>query len=378
MLSPAEVTNIDAIERVVRMWTEWHGAWRFALVFVAVFAAASLARRIIFRGLGRLAARAEGPIYDALLTALRRPALYWVILLALVTAVADLDEADVPHRIAHAFSVAILVLLTISMALALARLTIVLMQHSFRRSAASIRITTLTRTLVYLFWGIPALLLVLHSFGFEVTPALATLGVGGIAISLALKDTLANLFAGFYVSLSGQLDKGDYIHLDSGAEGYVVDIHWRVTTLRTSANNLVLIPNSKLAEAIVTNYSQPAKQLTASIAYSVHYDTDLELLDRAVLEEARSAVGLVAGVTDQPAPQNLLMPGFGESSLDFTLLVGVTQQEDERAVADYLRRRLLERFRKDGIRIPYPTRSIEPPPAGKDAARNDEPENISS
>jgi small-conductance mechanosensitive channel len=361
MLTVLAFLDADAFARIFRLWAEWHGAWRFLLVFGVMLGLAWLLKTILFKALDRLAGSTSTDLDDTLIGALRWPARYWVVLLALVIAVADLDERDVPARIAHGFSQTILILFVISMALAISRVSIVLLQHSMRRSATGIQITTLTRTLIRVFWFVPAALIILRqAFSFEITPWLATLGVGGIAISLALKDTLANVFSGFYVSLSGQLHKGDYIRLqDPAVEGYVSDIHWRVTTLKTLSNNLVLIPNSKLSEAVLTNLSQPAKQLSVAITYGVDYATDLDLLDRVVIEEVQAAVGQIPGLLALPEPSNRLNPGFGDSSLNFTLSIGVTEVEAQFAVTDLLRRRLLKRFRAEGIRMPFPMRTVE-------------------
>jgi small-conductance mechanosensitive channel len=361
MLTGFALLDVDSVPRLFYLWAEWHGAWRFLVVFAVMLGIAGLLKTLLFKAMDRLAGRRSTDLDDTLLGALRWPARYWVVLLALVIAVADLDERDVPVRIAHGFSQAILILLVISTALAIARVSIVMLQHSMRRSATGIQITTLTKTLIRVFWGVPAALIILHqAFSFEITPWLATLGVGGIAISLALKDTLANVFSGFYISLSGQLHKGDYIRLqDPSVEGYVSDIHWRVTTLKTLANNMVLIPNSRLSEAVLTNFSQPAKLLSISISYGVHYATDLDLLDRVVIEETKGAVGQIPGLLALPEPSNQLNPGFGESSLNFTLSVGITELVAQYAVTDLLRRRLLKRFRAEGIRMPFPTRTVE-------------------
>ena len=94
-------------------------------------------------------------------------------------------------------------------------------------------------------------------FNLSLTPILTTLGVGGLAVALALQDTLSNLFAGFYVSISGLVRIGDYIKLNTGEEGYITDINWRCTMMRGSTNNLVVIPNNKLGQAIYTNYNLP-------------------------------------------------------------------------------------------------------------------------
>jgi small-conductance mechanosensitive channel len=362
MLTISVIPDADAVPRIFRLWAEWHGAWRFLIVFAVMLGLAWLLKTLLFKTLGRTAGGSKtGDLDDTVLGALRWPVRFWVVLLALVVAVADLDERDVPARIAHGFSQAILILFVIAMAMAISRVSIVLLQRSMRRSATGIQVTTLTKTLIRTFWGVPAALIVLRqAFNFEITPWIATLGVGGLAISLALKDTLANVFSGFYVSLSGQLHKGDYIRLqDSSAEGYVADIHWRVTTLRTLANNLILIPNSKLSEAVLTNYSRPAAALTIQIGYGVDYATDLDLLDRVVIEEAKGAVGQIPGLLAEPEPRNRLNPGFGDFALNFTLIVAVTELEAQFAVTDLLRRRLLKRFRAEGIRIPFPTRTVE-------------------
>jgi len=353
--------DIGSFQRLFELWANWHGAWRFGLVLAVTFGLAWLLKSLLFKALDRITGSSTtDDLDDTLIGALRWPARYWVVLVALVIAVADLDERDVPVRIAHGLSAIIFILLVISITLAIARVSIVLLQHSMRRSSSGIQITTLTKTLIRVFWGVPAALIILREvFNFEITPWLATLGVGGIAISLALKDTLANVFSGFYVSLSGQLKKGDYIALDGGVAGYVADIQWRVTTLKTLDGNMVLIPNSKLSEAVLTNFSQPAKPLWVSIPYGVDYSTDIDLLDRVVLEEARSAVGQVPGLLADPQPSNRLNPGFGDSALNFSLNVCVTELVAQYVVTDQLRRRLLKRFRAEGITMPFPMRTVE-------------------
>ena len=108
------------------------------------------------------------------------------------------------------------------------------------------------------------LLVVLRGVGLEITPILTALGVGGLAVALALQDTLANLFAGLYLSVAKHIRLGNYIRLASGEEGYVVDIDWRATRLRQLTNNTVLVPNAKLSQSIVTNYHLPDRELAAS------------------------------------------------------------------------------------------------------------------
>ncbi|MGH9664296.1 MAG: mechanosensitive ion channel family protein, partial [Bryobacteraceae bacterium] len=189
-------------------------------------------------------------------------------------------------------------------------------------------------------------------------PLLTAVGVGGIAVALGLQNTLTNLFAGFYVSLAGQFHQGDYVRLSSGEEGYVADIQWRVTSLRTLQNNMILIPNSKLAEAIVVNYSHPDKSLSLNIAVGVGYSADIAQVERALLEEAAAVAGEIPSLLKQPGPVVRFSPGFGDSSLQLTLSCRISEFTEQFRVQDALRRRILERFRRDGIDMPFPTHTV--------------------
>jgi small-conductance mechanosensitive channel len=185
------------------------------------------------------------------------------------------------------------------------------------------------------------------------------LGVGSIAVALALQETLSNLFAGLYLLADRPVSPGDYIKLDSGQEGYVVRIGWRSTTVRTLSNNIVFVPNSTMAKAIIINYSLPELRVLISIPVQVSYGTDPSRVEKALLDVTREAAqeGL-AGLLLTPPPDVLLDPGFGDFSLDFSLRVNVRRLEDQNPVQSELRKRILARFAKDGIATPFPTRTV--------------------
>jgi small-conductance mechanosensitive channel len=212
-------------------------------------------------------------------------------------------------------------------------------------------------------YGIGGLIL-LSILGISITPILTALGVGGLAVALALQDTLANLFAGFYVSIARNVRVGDYVKLDGGAEGYVTDITWRSTTIRALANNLIIVPNSRLAQAIVTNYHLPEKRMSLLIPISVSYDCDPERVEEILIQEATAAAGHIPGLLASPAPFVRFIPGFGESSLDFTLICQVAEFVDQYLAQHELRKRIFRRFRAEGIEIPFPQRTlhIQQPP----------------
>jgi small-conductance mechanosensitive channel len=198
----------------------------------------------------------------------------------------------------------------------------------------------------------------LKALGLEITPVLTALGVGGLAVALALQDTLSNLFAGFYIAVARQIRLGDYIKLNTGEEGYVTDITWRSTTIRGLRHNMVIIPNAKLAQAIVTNYYLPEKRMGVSIQVVVGYDSDTERIERLLLEIVQGAMGQIPGLLPEPAPGVTLDPGFGESGIYFSVGFQVAEFAQQFAVRHELRKRILRRFREEGIRMSFPARNL--------------------
>jgi len=219
-------------------------------------------------------------------------------------------------------------------------------------------VTTLSQTLAQLAVIIFGLLLLLDLLHISITPILTALGVGGLAVALALQDTLSNLFAGFYVAVARQVRPGDYIRLNTGEEGYISDIGWRNTTVRTLSNNLVIIPNSKLGQANVTNFHLPDKRMGASIQIAVSYASDPDHVERVLLEEAQAAAREIPGLLADPAPGVTFDPGFGDWALAFTVGYSVREFGDQVNVRAELRKRILRRLRQEHIEMPFPTRTV--------------------
>jgi small-conductance mechanosensitive channel len=160
------------------------------------------------------------------------------------------------------------------------------------------------------------------------------------------------------VTVAGQVRLGDYIRLNTGEEGYVADISWRSTTMRGLGNNLIIVPNAKLAQAIVTNFYLPERRMSLNIPINVSYDCDPDQVERVLLEEAQSAAGAIPGMLTEPPPAVRFIPGFGESALGFTLTCQVAEFVDQFLVQHELRKRILKRFQSERIQMPYPTRTV--------------------
>jgi small-conductance mechanosensitive channel len=187
---------------------------------------------------------------------------------------------------------------------------------------------------------------------------LTALGVGGLAVALALQDSLSNLFAGMHLLMERPIRVGDYIKISSGEEGFVSDIGWRTTKLRQPSNNIVIVPNNKLSTSIITNYHLPETNLSFAMQVGVSYSSDPEHVEKVLLNELERAVGEVKGLLAEPAPMVRFMPGFGPSSLDFTLICQVADYTDQAIVQHELRKRIFKRFRVEGIEFPFPTHAV--------------------
>lgn len=303
---------------------------------------------------GWLAHRARG-------TAMAWDDLGWSLLRSLALPAAGLAglwlAAEALGLHADALNRGLLAAIVLAVALAVAGLAGGIVQSvTLARSGVAQSATifvNLTRLLVLAVGG----MVVLQSLGISITPLVTALGVGGLAAALALQDTLANLFAGVQVLASRKVQVNDFIRLDSGEDGYVVDITWRNTTIRALAGNIVVIPNARLASAVVTNFHQPGQAMEVWFTCGVSYASDLEQVERVTVEVAREVMATVpGGVPDfEPAVR---FSAFNESSIDFTIIVQTAEFLLQYRVVHELIKRLHARYRSEGIEIPFPIRTL--------------------
>lgn len=263
-------------------------------------------------------------------------------------------EPEVQAWGSRGLSALLVVVITLVAGRALARI----IASSMAQSEALRPLEEITeRVGVLVIWAL-GILMALSQLRVDITPLLTTLGIAGLATALALQDTLANFFAGLYLLADRPLKPGDYVKLDIGAEGYVVEVGWRNTKLRQLPNNLIIVPNQKVAQAIITNYHLPETRMSVLIPVSVSYRADPDHVERVLLEEAAEVAREVEGLLTDPPPTVRLIPGFGESALEFTLICQVREFVDQYLVQHALRKRILRRFRAEGIEIPFPQRTL--------------------
>jgi small-conductance mechanosensitive channel len=327
------------------------------VLFAAVVIAGLLLRSIVFRSLLAWSRRTESKLGELLTATLRGPAVLWVIILAFHVAA---THSTLPASFQHFLHPTLEVLWLWSLVSASSRFAGRAIRLYGAHVTGAQSVTTLTEKLVQTIIVIIGVMWLLRVvFSLNLTPILTTLGVGGIAVALALQDTLSNLFAGFYVSISGLIHIGDYIRLNSGEEGFITDINWRCTTMRTLGYNLVVVPNNKLGQAIYTNYYLPEPRMQMSVSFGVGYDSDIDRVEAVLLDETMTAIGTVPGLLADPAPKILFNPGPGDWAPIFQVNFNVGQYSDQFVVQSELRKLLYKRLRKEGIELNFPTRSVQ-------------------
>ena len=208
-------------------------------------------------------------------------------------------------------------------------------------------------------YGIGALL-VLDVMDINISPLIAGLGLGGLAVALAIQPTLANLFAGTYVMTEGVITTGDYIELEGGMAGYVVEVGWRSTRIRTWGNNLVVVPNARFAETIITNYQQPVPAVNVYVTCGVSYDSDLDLVEEVSREVMNDLVE-----NDPNAIRSygswFAFDAFGESNVNFWLFLQSRDRLASFNLQSSLIKNLHRRFKEEDITINYPVRTLQFP-----------------
>ncbi|MCX5778017.1 MAG: mechanosensitive ion channel family protein [Elusimicrobia bacterium] len=200
-------------------------------------------------------------------------------------------------------------------------------------------------------------LVILSHFGIAITPLLTALGVGSLAVALALQDTLTNLFAGFQIIASKQISSGDYVKTDTGQEGTVIDIGWRNTRIKQLANNVIIIPNSKITASIITNCSLPDKEIVFTVSVGVAYESDLQKVEKVTIEVAEAVLVATPGGSKTFKPL-VRFSSFGDSAINFNVILRALDFTDQGLLTHEFIKNLHVRFKKEAIDMPFPHRVV--------------------
>lgn len=210
-------------------------------------------------------------------------------------------------------------------------------------------------SILFVIVGIGVLLAI---WNVSLIPLITTLGIGGLAVAIALQDTLANFFAGIQVLLVHQVRVGDYVKLDAGDEGYVVDINWRNTTIKDIYNNIIIIPNSKLISSIVKNFYLPDQEMSVAVPVEVSIENDLRSVEAITLEVAREVQKTVEGAKKDWEPL-IRYNAFTDYSVKFNVILRVTEYTYQYQLKHEFLKRLHLKYKDERIRFSVPMLNIK-------------------
>ena len=350
-----DLTDLTALE-------SWLAA--LALVLAALVLGYGV-RLFVFPRIVRLAARTATDLDDLVLAAVKHHIPLWFVLggFALAAHVAPIGPQQV-DLVAHVAAA----LLLLSLSFAAAGLVGGLVDRAARRAEGSFATTSLAHNVLKaIVLGIGAML-VLVNLGIEVTPLLTALGVGSLAVALALQPTLSNLFAGLHLSIAKPIRVGDTVELEGGVQGVVADIGWRATNVRDGSNNLVVLPNARLGEMILKNFTLPEPEQALAVDVGVGYGSDLGHVERVTCDVARDVLASTPGGVPTFEPF-VRYRAFGDSAILFSVILRVKQFGDRPLVLHEFVKRLKQRYDQEKIEIPFPQRALhatvelrQPPP----------------
>lgn len=348
------------LEEHVLLHEELTGAARWLaplLLFAGVAALGFFLRLLLLRTLTKWAAKTTTRLDDYVLDAVRWPSVLWILIVALLAAFQTVHFPG--EHTDTAVGRALAALLILSITLGLARLLGELVQHYREEVTPELAIasTALLRTVVRAAVLVTGLLVMLSTLGINIAPILGALGVGGLAAGLALQPTLSNLFAGFQIAVARQVRLGQRVKLASGEDGYVTDISWRTTTLRTPANHLVIIPNSKFADSILTNFSLPDPEASIVVPVAVAVGADPRQVESALRDEARQAVAELPYLVRSFEPL-VRLQSFGDAALQFNLIFRVQDYDSQYEAWGELQQRLFARLERQGFHPALPVRAV--------------------
>ncbi|MBX2925497.1 MAG: mechanosensitive ion channel family protein [Chitinophagaceae bacterium] len=329
------------------------------LIYFSIFVGGGIATgllvyRLVLPMIRRAVARTQWLADDLIIESIGKWVIPWFIALGCYLGWQKVDMSPKYHLwLERALFIFYTFSITWIAARVLSGMTQIKSAKSREAAVSSSIVSNIIKVLVYCMGA----LVVLQFFGVSITPILAGLGVGGLAVALALQDTLSNLFAGIQLIATKKINPGDLVRLESGQEGFIEDISWRYTTIRTGDNNNIIIPNSKLSGLIVSNFFTPDKEVVFSIPVGVDYNSDLDKVERIVTEVMKTLQEDIEECVPNFNPF-VRYQQFGASSIDLKAFIRVREFGAQSIVKHEFIKRIQKRFREENINIPFPVQTV--------------------
>lgn len=348
-------TLLTAIDDVVNWWLGLPIWLWILIVLVASFLLGYILERIAVGILRRWSKRTRWEYDDALVDAMH-PALAVILVWAFVSVFLRILPVRFSPDTIQLLDNAGVTIVVIATALGIARLVRGLLRvrakHHPRWQRLSVTGSRVGAIVIYAV----AFMVVIGQYGIEITPILTTMGIAGLAVALALQDTLANFFSGLWLQGQRSLQTGHYVRIeDSKLEGFVEDIGWRTTRIRTLPGNIIDVPNQTVAQSTIQDFWLPEPKMGTSITVVTGFEADPERVVPLMLEECMAAADEVSFILKEPAPAARLNRTV-ENGWEYWMSLWVPYYYNQWNAQGYVLNRIRKRFLKEGIRMPYPIR----------------------
>lgn len=329
--------------------------WVLPSAFIAGgFIIGIIFEKIIIKKLTSAALRTKWRGDEIIISSIRGVATLWFVIAGIYAAILNISMD--PTLLSHLQKI-LLVIVIFSGTLVFARIAAGFADSYANKVTGVFASTTIFLNLIKLLVFLVGVLIILQTLGISISPILTALGIGGLAVALALQDTLSNLFSGIQIIASKQVRPGDYVKLNTSEEGYVTDITWRNTTIRAIPDNMIIVPNSKLASSILTNYHQPAKVMSVIVEIGVSYDSDLAKVEKVTLEVAKEILREIEGGISDFEPF-MRYHTFADFSINFKVMLRAKEFFAQYLIKHEFIKRIHLRYKKEGIEIPFPIRTV--------------------
>jgi small-conductance mechanosensitive channel len=345
---------------ILAIVTNWQN-WTASIIIVAAFVVLALLVKFFLQRIVSFFTRKTKTIFDDLIVkAIVMPVNLFLIFGGLWVAIGRTSELQKYHPIIHQIFASIFIVIG---ALAITRVfNALLIWYSSEiatktQSKIDDKLIPLLRRVVIFVIFVMGLLFILQAWNVNISALLAAIGIGGIAVALALQPTLANFLAGTYVMSDAVIRIGDYILLDGGHEGFVESIGWRTTKLRSWQGNAIVIPNSKLADAVTTDFEEPEKSVLFSIDCGVSYQSDLENVEKVTIDVAREVLKRVPEGAKDYEPV-VRFKQFSDSNINFSIVLKSNDRAGQFVVKHEFIKALSKRYREENIHMEYPVRKL--------------------
>ncbi|MBN2477678.1 mechanosensitive ion channel family protein [Candidatus Micrarchaeota archaeon] len=326
------------------------------VILLASFISAWIIAFFLKELFARVAKKTKSEFDDKLLEALERPVFRLIVLAGVMLSLQYVGLSESVIQTTNQLFATAFILILVFLGLDVSN---VFYEYGVKKIAAKTEsslddeiIPIAQRTTGVVIW-IFGIIFILGIWGIDVTPVIAGLGIAGLALSFAVKDSLANIFGGISIILDRTFKVGDKVSLDSGEIGTIADVGLRSTRLRTYDNEIIIIPNAILANSKIKNYVQPDTSVRVVVDFGVEYGSDPEKVKKVILE----TISKISGISKEPVPQ-VLFTEMGDSALKFSARFWIPDYNEAYSKKIEAVQLIHDTLKKSKIGIPFPTTTV--------------------